>query len=306
MNSPRVILAGGTGFLGRSLAKALVTRGYEVVILTRSPHSESGPAMEVAWDGRTLGPWADSLDGAAAVVNLAGKNVNCRYTPANLREINESRTDSVKVIGEAIRRCATKPKVWVQTASLAIYGDAGDRPCDESAPPGDGVPVQTCLLWEGAFAATPTPGVRRVGLRIGFVLGRGEGALGMLARLTRWGLGGRVGSGRQFISWVHVRDMDRVFVRAIEDEAMEGVYNVCAPAPVTNAAFMRELRHALHRPWSPPAPAWAVTVGSFFLRTEPVLALTGRRGVPKRLAGAGFHFEFTDLRGALHDLLRTP
>jgi uncharacterized protein len=302
MNHPRIILAGGSGFLGRLLSEDLASRGIDVVVLTRSPSSRSGPVREVGWDGTSVGDWAAELDGAEAVINLAGKNVNCRYTPANRREINQSRVDSVRAIGEAIRRCDRPPKVWVQTASTAIYGDAGDRICDESAPPGTGFPVETCLLWESAFNAELTPATRGVLLRISFVLGRGGGALQMLAGLARWFLGGTVGSGRQYISWIHAADMLRVFRRAIENPETSGVYNATGPNPVTNAHFMRSLRIAVGRPWSPPAPAWAVRLGSWVMRTEAELALTGRRCTPRRLVEGGFQFSFPDVGVALRDL----
>jgi uncharacterized protein (TIGR01777 family) len=192
----------------------------------------------------------------------------------------------------------------VAAASAAIYGDAGDAILDESAPPGRGFPVETCLLWEAAFAdgAALTPHTRRVLLRTSFVLGRGGGALAMLEKLTLAFLGGTVGSGRQYISWLHLRDFVRIVRWAVERADARGVYNVTAPSPVTNRAFMGSLRRALHRPWSPPAPAWAVQVGSFLLRTEAELALTGRRVVPARLLAGGFEFDFTDLDAALVDL----
>ena len=308
MKPKRIIIAGGSGFLGRLLAKALADRGDEVVILTRRPGADYAPARAVYWDGRTLGPWAAELEEADAVVNMAGKNVSCRYTPEALREINASRVDSVTVVGEAIRRCKQPPAVWVQTGSLAIYGDAGDRVCDEDAPAGEGIPVDTCLRWERAFADSPTPGTRRVWLRISFVLGRSGGALRFLEALTRWYLGGSVGKGTQYISWIHELDMVRLFLRAIDEPGMTGVYNATGPQPVTNAEFMRELRRTLHRPWSPPTPAWAVPIGCWFMRTEPVLALTGRRAIPQRLVGEGFDFQFPGLPEALAHLYqpKTP
>jgi uncharacterized protein (TIGR01777 family) len=242
------------------------------------------------------------LEGATAVVNLTGKNVNCRYTAGALAEINESREESVKVIGEAIRACRFPPAVWVQAGSLAIYGDGGARICDESTPHGEGIPVDTCLKWEGAFDAEKTPHTRKVLYRISFVLGNGGGALRMLTALTKCFLGGAIGNGRQYISWLHVEDMNRLWQRAIEDERMNGVYNATAPTAVTNAEFMTVLRGTLHRPWSPPLPAFLVPIGCFFLRTEPVLALTGRRGIPARLTQEGFEFHHTELTEALHDL----
>jgi uncharacterized protein (TIGR01777 family) len=294
-----VVIAGGSGFIGQVLAGELANRGYVVVILTRSP----ARAGEMFWDARTIGEWTKQLDGAEAIVNLAGKNVNCRYTRKNLAEIDESRENSVHVIGQAISQCAQPPKVWIQASTTAIYGDAGDRWCDESTPPGEGIPVNTATRWERAFDATPSPQTRRVLLRMSFVLGRTGGVLKMLATLTRCFLGGSVGSGGQYISWIHIDDLMRMFVRAIEDDSIAGVFAATGPTPVTNAQFMRSLRRALHRPWSPPTPAWAVHVGSFFLRTEPVLALTGRRVTPKRWHDAGFAFAFSDLDAAFADLL---
>ena len=311
MGLNRVILAGGSGFLGRALSQRLLADGSEVVVLSRSAQRDAaaaagGPAAGprfVRWDGRTVGEWAAELDGARAVVNFTGKNVNCRYTPQNLREIDESRVESVKAVARAIEACRQRPKVLVQAATTAIYGDAGDRVCDEDAPTGEGIPPATASKWEAAFNAHPTPGVRRVLLRISFALGTGGGALPVLARLTRCFLGGAVGTGRQYISWIHERDLTRLFAWAIENDGAEGVYNATAPDPVTNAQFMRELRRALRRPWSPPTPAPLVRVGCFFMRTEPVLALTGRRCVPARLLREGFRFEYPALPEALLDVL---
>jgi uncharacterized protein (TIGR01777 family) len=299
MNRKKVIIAGGNGFLGVSLARFLAGREYDVVILCRRPLAPDIAARGVLWDGKTVGAWAPELEGAAAVVNLTGKNVNCRYTPANLREINESREHSVRAVGAAIRACTMPPSAWVQAGSLAIYGDAGDRACDETSAPGEGIPVDTCLRWERAFAAEETPRTRKVMLRISFVLGKNGGALRMLAGLTRAFLGGAIGSGRQYISWIHEDDMNRVWLRAIEDPGMSGIFNATSPHAVTNAEFMRELRRVLGRPWSPPLPAFLVPIGCFLLRTEPVLALTGRRGIPARLRAAGFEFEHAELAQAL-------
>lgn len=297
-----MVIAGGRGFLGRSLTLAAVARGYEVTVLSRDDRAGVPGARVVRWDGRTRGAWVSELEGAAAVVNLAGRNVNCRYTKAALREIDGSRIDSVRAIGDAIHGCKRPPPVWIQAATLAIYGDAGDRWCDEEVPAGEGVPVQTAGKWEAAFAQSPTPLTRRILLRISFALGRGGGALGTLAALTRCFLGGAAGGGRQFISWIHLTDLNRAFLRAIEDETMEGVYNATSPEPVTNAVFMSELRRALGRPWSPPVPAWLVRLGCRLLRTEPVLALTGRRGDPRRLEEAGFTFRFPTLSEALREV----
>jgi uncharacterized protein (TIGR01777 family) len=302
--SGRVALAGGSGFLGRALAKALLRKGYEVVILTRGAQREGTGIRYLHWDGETLGDWSQSIDGAKAIVNLTGRSVNCRHTPEHRREIMESRVNSVRVLGEAISRCNQPPEVWIQASSLAIYGDPDDRWCDEDSPHADGFSEEVCKRWEGEFARVEVAGMRKVVMRIGIVLDARAGALPILARLTLFFFGGRVGSGKQYVSWIHVRDLTRMFVEAIERPNIAGVFNATGPNPVTNAEFMRELRRALHRPWSPPVPAWATRIGAFFMRTEPSLALTGRRCRPKRFLESGFHFEFPELRGALADLYR--
>ncbi|MDQ3918698.1 MAG: TIGR01777 family oxidoreductase [Acidobacteriota bacterium] len=303
MSRGRIVLAGGSGFLGRALSGELARAGYEVVVLTRKLRKGSSHVRQVHWDGRSVGAWARELEGAAAVVNLAGRSVDCRHTRKNRREIVRSRVGSVEAVGRAIAACEVPPKVLVQAGSLAIYGDAGPRVCDESAPAGTGFPVEVCRRWERAFDALELPATRKVLLRIGFVLGRDGGALPLLARLARLYLGGTIGAGRQYISWLHVRDFCRIVLWSVEREEARGVFNATGPAPVTNAEFMCELRCALKRPWSPRVPAWLVRLGSFFLRTEAELALTGRRCIPDRLVEQGFKFVYTNLEAALADLL---
>lgn len=302
MANGRVILAGGGGFLGRGLAEEFTRAGREVVVLTRGPARERGGVRFVNWDGRTVGGWAGLLEGAEAVVNLAGRSVDCRYTEENRREIVESRVRSVEVLGRAVRACRTPPRVFVQAGSLAVYGDVGARICDEGAPAGEGFSVETCLRWEHAFHSLSLPATRKVLLRIGFVLGRGGGALHTLARLAKFYLGGTVGSGRQYVSWLHAKDFNRIVLWCVEREGAEGVYNATGPSPVTNAEFMCELRCALKRPWSPRVPAWLVRAGSLLLRTEAELALAGRRALPERLVEEGFKFVYTNLESALSDL----
>jgi uncharacterized protein (TIGR01777 family) len=300
----RVILAGGSGFLGRSLALDLAARDYRPIVLSRDPTASVPGARVLPWDARSVGPWVADLDGAEAVVNLTGRSVDCRYTPANRHAILTSRVDSVRALGEAVRACRTPPPTWAQAGSLALYGDAGERLCDESAPPGAGFGVDVCVAWEAAFRSETVPHTRKTLLRIGFALGPGGGALAPLARLARFGLGGTVGTGRQYISWLHVADLNAMWRWVIAHADAEGVYNATGPQPVTNREFMATLRRALNRPWSPPTPSLAVHVGAFLMRTEASLALTGRRCVPKRFLDAGFQFAFTDLSATLDTLLR--
>jgi uncharacterized protein (TIGR01777 family) len=295
----RIVIAGGTGFIGQGVAEALSKRDVDLVILTRDPHNYAGPGRAVLWDAHTLGEWIGEIDGADSVINLAGKNVNCRYTQKNLREVDQSRVRAVMLMGEAIRRAKNPPRILIQASTTAIYGDAGESICDESTPPGLGIPPETATMWENAFNASPTQHTRRVHLRISFALGATGGALQTLAQMTRCFMGGTVGSGRQFLSWIHIDDLVRLILRAIDDDAINGLYVAATPNAVTNAEFMRELRRVLHRPWSPPTPAWLVRLGCVILRTEPVLALTGRRAMPRRLMEMRFVFQHPDLPEAL-------
>ena len=304
MNSPRVILAGGSGFLGRALARALLVRGYQPIILTRSPRECSG-FKEVFWDGAHVGDWIQHLNGAAAIVNLAGRSVNCPHTPENIGEILESRVNSVNAIAKALAHVKSPPLVWVQAGATGFYGDTRDRLCDESSPPGDDALAGVCKLWEAAFHSAATPGTRRVLLRIGFVLGRDGGALPVLSRLTRWFLGGTAGNGRQFISWIHLEDLLRMFIAALARTDLTGTFNAVAPHPVCNAGFMVALRRALHRPWSPPVPALAVRVGARVMQTEPSLVLNSQCCAPIRFLEAGFEYQFPQLPAALENLCRT-
>jgi uncharacterized protein len=302
MASKRIILAGGSGFVGQALADCLLTDGYEVIVLSR--HDAPNVRGEIlVWDGVKLGEWAKSLDDSLAVVNLTGKNINCRLTAANRQEIVHSRVASVRVLAEAIRQCSRKPRVFVQTTAVGIYGDPGDTICDESTPPGDGFLAETCHQWEDAFRASPTPDVRRVMLRLGVVLGRDGGAFPPLATLARSYLGGAVGRGRQYLSWLHLTDAVRIYRAAVDRKDYQGDYVAAAPQPVTNAQFMRELRAVFHRPWSPNVPAWAVRLGGWLAGINAELALRGQRCIPRRLLQCGFAFEFPELWPALDDLI---
>lgn len=297
----KIIIAGGSGFLGASLQKFAEKEGWKVVVLTRNPRRSN----EIKWDAKSIGEWTSHLIDATAVVNFTGRSVNCIYNEENRREIVNSRIESVRIIDQAIELIAEdkRPKVIVQAASLAIFGDTKEL-CDEDAQHGEGFSVKVCESWEREFYSKTIPGVRKCLLRIGFALGPNGGALEPLRNLTRLFLGGTVGSGNQFISWLHVEDLNRMILRCIEDSSLEGTFNATGPNPVTNREFMKTMRQAMQRPWSPPTPSFLVKIGAqIVLRTESSLALTGRNCIPKRFQKAGFDFKHTDLTSTLQTIL---
>lgn len=299
----RVIIAGGSGFLGQSLAAALPASVSDIVILTRGRPRRDGRIRYVTWDAKTIGPWATELDGATAIVNVVGRTVDCRKTPANKKVILESRVDSVRVLAAAVRRCERPPGVWVQAATAHIYGDTGDEVLDESSPIGAGFAPDVGVAWEVALTEADLGDCRRVILRISFVLGRHGGPLKTLARLARLGLGGTIGNGRHYMSWLHEDDLNAIIIRAIGDDSMRGAYIATSPGPMTNREFMAALRRAVRRPWSPPAPAPLVRIGAWLMRTDPELALLGRRLMPSRLLSEGFEFRHPELTESLESLL---
>jgi uncharacterized protein (TIGR01777 family) len=301
MNSKRIVIAGGSGFIGTALAQEFTGRGYEVIVLTRRSRVRGHGVREVVWDGEHSGDWIPFLDGAEAVVNLTGRSVNCPHSPENLREIIASRVNSVNAIAAAIGQVKTPPRVWVQASAVGFYGDTKNNLCEENSPVGNDTLADTCQRWEDTFNSAVAPKTRRVTLRIGFVLGRAGGALPVLSKLTKLFLGGAVGNGRQFISWIHLTDLVRMFVAAVGQENLVGTFNAVAPNPVTNAEFMRELRRVQHRPWSPPAPVFAVKIGSRLMGSEASLALVSQRCAPEKFLAAGFEFQFSRLRVALEN-----
>lgn len=308
----RIVIAGGTGFIGAALARRFRERGAEVVVLTRStPRRRGDGVREVQWDvaatcnplddKRTGAPpaWWREIDGARAVINLAGSTIDCVHTPENRSRIASSRLESVHALGAAVRACAAPPSVWVQASAVGIYGNT-ERRCAEDAPASADFMADVCVQWEAAFAAACPATVRGVVLRVGVVLGRKGGAYPPLARATKSFVGGSAGDGRQGLSWVLLDDLEEMFLRAVNEPAMRGVYNACAPEPVSNAEFMRTLREVLRRPWAPPAPAWAIKlVAPLALKTDPSLILEGQYAVPARLVAEGFRFKAPRLVSAL-------
>jgi len=307
----KVVVAGGSGALGRRLCDDLAARGHEVVVLTRTVRG--GPHRQVVWDGQTVGPWAEELPGSA-VVNLAGELVDRRPTRANIELLTRSRVEPTIALAAAASRSQPVP-VWLQASTLAIYGDAGEQELTESDPPADGPPQMAGVARAWERAAENVNARRQVILRTSIVLDRNTPALNRLTRLTKVGLGGRVGSGQQWVSWIHIDDWLSIvrWCLGVEDSDArtaapppEGVLIATSPNAVRNHELMASLRHVVRRPWSPPTPVPLVRLGATLLRTDPALALTGRRATSRRLADSGFRFEHPHLEEALRSLLQKP
>ncbi len=303
-----VVIAGGSGFLGVSLAMHLAERGMSVIILSRTSPKVDRPWRYVAWDGRTLGDWQRVLDGAAGLVNLAGRSVDCIKTPDHQDEILRSRVESTRVLGEAMRTVDAPPPVWVQMSTAHIYGDPPSAVCTEDSPTGIGLAPFVGKVWEEAFDAALLPIQRGVVLRTSFVIGRdrgaGCGAMGRFKTLVRFGLGGTVGSGKQGMSWIHETDMNRLFERGLTDAQMRGTFIASSPTPVAQREFMRTMRKVVGMPIGLPTFEWMVRIGApLFMRTDPELALYGRYVVSKRLEDEGFEFQYPELAAALAEVL---
>ncbi|HTU25492.1 MAG TPA: DUF1731 domain-containing protein [Pirellulales bacterium] len=306
----RIVIAGGSGFLGLSLATHLTSQGWPVVILSRKRPRCEGPWQHEPWDARSLGEWSKVLDGASGLVNLVGRSVDCVKTPDHQDEILRSRIEATRVLGLAVRSVPAPPPVWVQMSTAHIYGDPPTVTCTEDSPFGVGLAPFVGRGWETEFQQAVLPTQRGVVLRTSFVIGRdrgaGGGALTRLRSLVRMGLGGRVGSGRQGMSWIHETDLNRLFEQALTDDSMQGAYIASSPHPVVQQEFMRTLRRVVGMPIGLPAFSWMVRLGApLLLRTDPELALYGRFVVSRRLAQEGFEFQFPDLEAALRDLLQT-
>lgn len=302
----RIVIAGGAGYLGRFVSRHFARQGYAVVVLSRRAAEPPPGARCVAWDGETPGDWQREVDGAAALINLAGRSVNCRYTARNRQAIYESRLRSTAVLGEAIAACAQPPPVWINSSSATIYRHALDRPMDEATGEiGTGFSVDVCLKWEAALAGAPTPHTRKVALRSALVLGPGRGGvMEAFLQIVLLGLGGTLGRGDQYVSWVHVEDFLRALDWLIGHPELDGLVNCAAPHPLPNREFMAALRRACRQPVGLPAARWMLEVGAFFLRTETELLLKSRRVVPGRLLASGFRFRYGELHAALEQLLQ--
>ena len=298
----KITLFGASGYMGHALWRHF--RGaHELRVVSRSKPRFDAPFW--AWDGENLGEWTRALDGAEAVINFAGRTVNCRYTPENKRQILESRVRSTRILGEAISRMETPPRVWLNASTATIYRDERERDMDEnSGILGSGFSVEVAKSWEAALFEAKAPQTRRVALRMSMIFGRDAPVYEVFGRLVRLRLGGFQGDGGQIVSWIHERDCCRALEFLLEND-LGGPVNVCSPHPLPNRDFMRELREASGVKWGLFAPKMAMEIGAFLMKTETELPLKSRRAVPQRLLDAGFAFEFPTWREAVRDIVQT-
>ena len=309
----KIVIPGGSGQVGRVLARYFHAKGDEVTVLSRTNRRE--PWLVVPWDGQTLDRWATVIDGADVVINLAGRSVNCRYTAANQRSILLSRVESTNAIGRAIAQASRPPRIWLQASTATIYAHRYDAPNDERTGilggTEEGVPhswrfsIGVATAWERSLNEAETPNTRKVLLRLAMAMtpDRG-GTFDTLLRLVRLGLGGKVGDGRQYVSWIHDLDLVHAIQWLIHHEEFAGPVNLSAPQPLPFSEFQKELRGAWGIAFGLPATAWMVEIGTMLLRTESELVLKSRRVVPTRLLQSGFQFEFPTWQEAARDLCR--
>jgi hypothetical protein len=309
----KIVIPGGSGQVGTILARAFHGEGHDVVVLSR--RLQARPWRVASWDGRAAGSWHREIDGADVVINLAGRSVNCRYTAANRAEILESRVHSTRAVGEAIAGAGHPPRLWLQASTATIYAHRFDKANDEQsgrlggdepdAPGSWRFSIDVASAWERAFEAAATPETRKVALRSAMTMSPDRGGVfDTLLGLARRGLGGRIGDGRQYVSWIHYTDVIAASRWLIDREDVEGVVNLAAPNPLPNAEFMRALRHACGIGIGLPVARWMLEVGTVFMKTESELVLKSRRVVPARLLQDGFRFTYPEWSSAARDLCR--
>ena len=307
----KIVIPGGTGQVGRVLSRMLRARGDDVVVLSRGGTSE---AHVVPWDGAKLGSWAAEIDGADVVINLAGRNVNCRYTDSNREAMMRSRVDSTRVVGLAIEKAPRPPRVWLQMSTATIYAHRFDGPNDEStgliggdepdAPSDWKFSIEIVTAWERAQKEASTPVTRKVALRSAMIMSPDRGGIfDLLLALTRVGLGGSIAGGRQFVSWIHERDFCRAVDFLIAHGDIEGPVNLAAPNPLPQRDFMAALRAAWGTRVGLPATRWMAEIGAFLLGSDPELTFKSRRVVPERLPAAGFTFDYPEWPSAARELV---
>lgn len=291
----KIVIAGGTGFVGKYLTEKFKALGYQVLIISRqSKHINWDKANEIT----------NALEDATMLINLAGKSVDCRYNKKNKREIFDSRIDTTKALGEAIKNCTNPPELWINSSTATIYRHAQDRPMTESAGEiGSGFSVNVATNWEKAFFDFELTNTRQVALRMAIVLGKDGGVMQPLKKLVQFGLGGKQGSGNQMFSWIHIEDLFNIIVFLQKQKSLSGVFNTSAPNAVNNKTLMRTLRKEMHVKIGLPAPAGLLTLGAIIIKTETELILKSRWVVPEKLQQAGFQFTYPTIDAAFKNIV---
>lgn len=303
-NYNKIILAGGNGYLGSLLAKYFSSKADEIFILSRKPAPDHGNIKTLIWDGKTEGEWAKNLNNADLLINLCGKNVNCRYTKKNREEIIKSRVLPTQLLNSVIVKMDSPPKVWINITSSTIYRYAEDRPQDElTGEIGYGFSIDVCKIWEQTFFENSHPKTRKIALRMGIVLGRTDGAFLRLLNLVKVGLGGKQGDGEQYVNWVHEQDVNQSIEWLLNHEEINGAVNCTAPNAVKNKELMHVIRKAYGMPFGLSTPAWLLGLGAKIIGTETELILKSRWVASKVLADSGFKFQYGKIEEAVHDIL---
>ncbi len=305
MKYKKIVLAGGNGYLGNVLANYYKDKTEEIVILSRREKQTEHNIRTVTWDGKTRGKWTAELVNADMLINLSGKNVNCRYTDKNKAEIIVSRVLPTELLGIVIQDLYEPPKLWINITSATIYRHAEDRPQDEETGEiGSGFSIDVCNAWETAFNKYETPKTRKVTLRMGIVLGREGSVFPRLLNLVKMGIGGMQGNGEQYVSWVHEHDAARSTEWFADNPELQGIFNCTAPIPIKNAELMHIIRKAYGTPIGLPAPEWLLEMGAIMIGTETELILKSRWVLPKRLLDSGFEFRYRNAEDAVKEILK--
>ncbi len=291
----KIVIAGGTGFIGRYLTRKFSADGYEVLIISRSGDF-------IHWnDNEKI---KEALEGAALLINLAGRSVDCRYTKRNKRIILESRVHTTQKLQQILDTCSTPPPLWINSSTATIYRHAEDRPMDEKTGEiGHGFSVNVAKAWEAAFFEKATPGIRKVALRAAIVLGKEGGVMKPYKALTRFGLGGVQGNGWQQFSWIHIEDLYRIICFVKESDSLTGIYNAASPYPVSNKVFMQAMRQRIRPLFHMRTPYWMLHLGAAIIGTATELVLKSRWVIPGKLQEAGYQFKYATIDTALDEVL---
>ena len=295
--SKKIVIAGGTGFVGKYLTKQFGNLGYQVIVISRRKEN-------IQWNDKT--EIINALENSELLINLAGKSVDCRYNEENKIEILKSRTETTKALGEAILKCITPPELWINSSTATIYRHAEDRPMTESKGEiGRGFSVDVATSWEKSFFSFELPQTRQVALRMAIVLGKDGGVVKPFINLVRFGLGGKQGNGNQMFSWIHIEDLFNVILFFQSHKELKGVFNCSAPNPIDNKILMKTFRQVMKVKIGLPSPVWLLKIGAVIIKTEPELILKSRWVVPEKLLEAGYTFKYQTLDTALKNILNS-